>query len=277
MSEAEEFERLVKQMEGLDDSERKQYLANASVNVLADIIDLSPRPDPEDIINFIISAFLMIEVDTSCYYTSHVGLRIKEILSIASDGRMVVEESTIKQIYDRMNSVGNNREYFENIYVRLSSETRSSLLTLLLLSASSDGQITAKEMDTITYVIQNNYWKKTSLRTSKPVSTSSGSSSYSGSSYSGSSSSSSYYEDEGSAFVGVILVLFLNWIGLIIAIIMKKRKTRKAAIITFFILIGLAIVLSVFLGLVVMGVINIPWLSEWINQIKQQYQPTGLQ
>ena len=102
---------------------------------------------------------------------------------------------------------------------------------------------------------------------------SSSSSSVSRPSYSSSSSySTSTYVDEGSAAVGVILVLFLNWIGLVIAIITKKRKTTKAAIITLVVEIGLGILLSIlFFVLVYLKIIDLEALKEMIESSSSSY------
>ena len=48
--------------------------------------------------------------------------------------------------------------------------------------------------------------------------------------------------DEGSYAIGFVLVFFLQIIGLIIALVMKKRKTRKGAVITFLVGLGLYII-----------------------------------
>ena len=86
------------------------------------------------------------------------------------------------------------------------------------------------------------------------------------------SSSSSGYVDEGSTAVGVVLVLFLNWIGLIIAAITRKRKTTKAAIITFLVEIGLGIILSVlFFVLVYLKIIDFEALKEMIESSSSSY------
>ena len=103
---------------------------------------------------------------------------------------------------------------------------------------------------------------------------SSSSSSVSRPSYSSSSSSysTSTYVDEGSAAVGVILVLFLNWIGLVIAIITKKRKTTKSAIITLVVEIGLGIFLGIlFFVLVYLKIIDLEALKEMIESSSSSY------
>ena len=87
-----------------------------------------------------------------------------------------------------------------------------------------------------------------------------------------SSYSTSTYVDEGSAAVGVILVLFLNWIGLVIAIITKKRKTTKAAIITLVVEIGLGIFLGIlFFVLVYLKIIDLEALKEMIESSSSSY------
>lgn len=80
----------------------------------------------------------------------------------------------------------------------------------------------------------------------------------------GSSSYSPVYEDEGSGVVGFILVFFLSWIGLIIAIVMKKRKTTKAAIITFIVEVALGIIIGV---IVMVLVFTNPEIREQLQAI----------
>ena len=75
---------------------------------------------------------------------------------------------------------------------------------------------------------------------------------------SSSSTSVTTYEDEGSALVGFILVLLLNWIGLIIAIFTKQRKTKKAAIVTMIVFIAIGFVAFIIIGICfLLGIIGL--------------------
>ena len=65
--------------------------------------------------------------------------------------------------------------------------------------------------------------------------------------------------DEGSYVIGVILTFFLSWIGLIIALCMKKRKTTKGAVITFIVMIALYVILAIVLVILVLnGLVMLP-------------------
>lgn len=65
--------------------------------------------------------------------------------------------------------------------------------------------------------------------------------------------------DEGSYALGVVLAIFLSWIGLIIAGVTRKRKTIKGAVITFIVTIVLSILLTVLIYILILnGVINMP-------------------
>lgn len=53
--------------------------------------------------------------------------------------------------------------------------------------------------------------------------------------------------DEGSYILGVVLALFLSWIGLIIAGVIQKKKTFRGALITFFVCVALEVILIIVL------------------------------
>lgn len=78
----------------------------------------------------------------------------------------------------------------------------------------------------------------------------------SGSNYNSTQSSGSV--DEGSYAIGFILSFFLGWIGLIIALVMKQPKTKKAALITFFITLAIdTVIIIIYVILITTGVISI--------------------
>ena len=53
--------------------------------------------------------------------------------------------------------------------------------------------------------------------------------------------------DEGSYIIGAVLGLFLNWIGLIIALVMKKKKTIRGALIAFIVNIVVSVIVVIIL------------------------------
>ena len=80
--------------------------------------------------------------------------------------------------------------------------------------------------------------------------------------------SNNYYVDEGSYLIGFLLVFFLNLLGLIIALVMKKSKTTKGAVITLLIQIGLGVLVgaAILLLIYVFKVIDLEFIQEAMNK-----------
>ena len=161
-------------------------------------------------------------------------------------------DSFRKNIYSQTRDLGSSY-HVDSIFKQLDDEYKVKACFFMAVMASSDGAMTNDERQLVSYFFANGTWNtdtdiwaneiKAPKVYNPPETSNSNGDTHSTPTFKFTANNEYVNTDEGSYLIGVILVLFLNWIGLIVAIVMRKRKTTKAAIITFAISIVLSIAL----------------------------------
>ena len=197
---------------------------------------------------------------------------IKEVLENCG---IDMSEYDLSDLEDNFNTISScsTENFIDHIYKHLENEEKIAVTFMIAIFASiNDRELDEDERQLVSYYFVNGYWDSSCdiWASTKKKSYGDGNSySYSPTpSFSSSNGGSSYYVDEGSYLVGVLLALFLNWIGLIIAVVMKKRKTTKGAVITFLVMIGFSILAAIvgYILVYVAKVVDPDTIQQWLHQ-----------
>ena len=281
MATSDEFSRFLRELEGLNKVEKIKF-ASEMMNHILDQLEDDLKPDEELVFDYFVSLMAIVDVSQGRSLNHDTYENVMDAFFYTNNEfysnftREVYPYTGFEYVYNEVKK-GDTIMTTMNIHQQLSEDNKTRVGMVMLVFASLDGIVTDKEAKIALDFADNGYWNKnvysdsfgskpstssvigfsmpaiTPDNTSKPVS-SSPRQSYS---YSPASSSSDSSYDEGSGLIGFILVFFLNWLGLIIAVLMKKRKTTRGAIITFVVEIALGIFVGILgFALVAMGIIN---------------------
>ena len=279
MATSDEFSRFLRELEGLNKVEKIKFAAEM-MNHILDQLEDDLKPDEELVFDYFVSLMAIVDVSQGRSLNHDTYENVMDAFFYTNNDfycnftREVYPYIGFEYVYNEVKK-GDTIMTTMNIHQQLSEDNKTRVGMVMLVFASLDGIVTDKEAKIALDFADNGYWNKnvysdsfgskpstsntigfsmpaiTPDNASKPVS-SSPRQSYS---YSSTSSDSSY--DEGSGLIGFILVFFLNWLGLIIAVLMKKRKTTRGAIITFVVEIALGIFVGILgFALVAMGIIS---------------------
>ena len=157
-------------------------------------------------------------------------------------------DSFKKDIYTMTKDMGSSY-HVDGVFKQLEDEYKIKACFFMAVISASDGAMTKDERQLVTYFFINGTWNYgTDIWANEPKTSSvfvqqetNNNDSYANNvttpKYTFTANNEYVNSDEGSYILGVILVIFLNWIGLIIAVVMRKRKTTKGAIIAFIVYI----------------------------------------
>lgn len=190
-------------------------------------------------------------------------------------------DSFRKNVFSPTRDMGSSY-HVDGVFKELEDEYKIKASFFMAVMASSDGALTNDERQLVTYFFMNGSWDydtdiwANEVKTPKVLApidnqNNSGDNGYTSPStphVTFTANNEYVSSDEGSYVVGIVLVLFLNWIGLIIAIATKKPRTIKGALIVLGISFLLIIVLIILLAIGIIPRENV--FETYIESIEDQ-------